>query len=93
MADNDTAQNPSDDEVQRAQEVLRMRAEAQAEEQRQRAAPLREITASPEFQKLRQVIEELPAEMMVDMSTGPHLMAMRSGMNGLAIIAPPEPQS
>lgn len=89
MADKKTDTAPTSAELEAAQAVMRRHQEAQQREADARLQPLRDITAMPEFGALREKVEALPVEMLGDMNVGPHIMAFRSGLNGLATLAPP----
>lgn len=80
---------PTDAEVKAAQAVLQRAQEATIKEAAVKLQPLSDITAMPEFAALKDKIEALPIELIADMNVGPHLMALRSGLNGLASAAPP----
>ena len=89
MADTTTA--PTEAEIQAAQELLQRAASVRQKEINETRKPLTDITSSPEFAKLREMVENLSKDFYSDMTIAPHIMALRAGFNGLATVAPPIP--
>ena len=84
-----TDKAPTQAEIDAAQAIMRRAADAQAKEAQAKLQPVLDITAMPEFAKVKTAIDNLPPEFMADMNIAPHVMAIRAGFNGLATIAPP----
>lgn len=84
----DTNTPPTQAEIDAAQAVMLRAADAQTRAAAERMKPVSDIVAMPEFAKVKEAVEGLPADMMADMNVAPHIMALRAGFNGLTAIAP-----
>ena len=89
--DDTPAPVPTADEIAAAQAVMQRAAEAERAKLAERLKPIRDIVAMPEYGTLRTALEALPPEFMADMAIAPHIMAARTGLTGLASVAPAEP--
>lgn len=89
MAEKKTEAAPTEAEIAAAQAVMQRAAEAKQREAADRIKPISDIVGSPEFEAVCDMVNGVDPAFMADMNIGPHLMALRTGLQGLAIAAPP----
>jgi hypothetical protein len=83
--ENEVSKAPTQKQIEEAQAILMQAQQKQQEEQLRRYEPLVNLINSDEFKSiLTQLGSETIEDFLKDMQIGPHLMAMRTGMAGLA---------
>lgn len=84
----DTTSAPTAEQIAEAQDVMRRAAEAEQAKRAEAMKPIADITTSPAWAEVHEAIHGLSPEFLSDLQIGPHLMALRTGMNGFNTLAP-----